>query len=76
MYDWPDADDFAEKSLAANTGQRIAPQTIGDWDIESVRSRHPVGWIVSVHAGLQDGSVNLYAPSGEGVDTSHPQQAD
>ncbi len=34
MYDWPDADHFAEKSLAANTGQRVAPETISDWDIE------------------------------------------
>lgn len=34
MYDWPDADHFAEKTLAAAEGRRVAPENPEEWDIE------------------------------------------
>lgn len=34
MYDWPDADHFAEKTLAAAEGRRVAPENPDDWDID------------------------------------------
>ena len=36
MYDWPDADFFAEKALAANKGMRVLPEQANDWNIDSV----------------------------------------
>ncbi len=36
MYDWPDADHFAEKALIANSGQRVMPEKPKDWNIDSV----------------------------------------
>ncbi|SOD95236.1 OmpA family protein [Caenispirillum bisanense] len=34
MYDWPDADHFADKALAAAEGKRVAPENPEEWDIE------------------------------------------
>lgn len=35
MYDWPDADHFADKTLAAAEGRRVAPEDPRDWDIDN-----------------------------------------
>jgi len=42
MYDWPDADYFAEKALAANKGKTVLPEDPKDWNIDS---RHEPGLI-------------------------------
>lgn len=34
MYDWPDADHFADKAMAAAEGKRVAPENPEEWDIE------------------------------------------
>jgi len=34
MYDWIDADYFAEKALAANRHENIAPENPAEWDID------------------------------------------
>lgn len=34
MYDWPDADHFAEKTLRAAEGKRVAPERPEEWDID------------------------------------------
>ncbi|WP_404380880.1 OmpA family protein [Caenispirillum salinarum] len=39
MYDWPDADHFARKTLAAAEGRRVAPEDPRDWDIDNAEWR-------------------------------------
>ncbi len=34
MYDWFDADHFAEKALSANAGERVPPEVLEHWNIE------------------------------------------
>lgn len=34
MYDWFDADHFAEKALSANAGERVPPEILENWNIE------------------------------------------
>lgn len=33
MYDWIDAEHFAEKAIVADAGQSVAPESVEDWDI-------------------------------------------
>ena len=33
MYDWPDADHFARKALAAANGESVMPEELANWDL-------------------------------------------
>ena len=38
MYDWPDADYFAEKGLTAASGQVVQPEEMSNWKLPPVSS--------------------------------------
>ena len=65
MYDWFDADHFAEKALAANGGQRVAPEEIGNWNIDGEEFR----------AELASARAKLTAALDLGAAEAAPQEA-
>lgn len=62
MYDWPDADHFAEKTLVAANGQQVAPEDPNDWDIDNPE------WM----ADLQAARTALLAAYADGAREKHP----
>ncbi len=65
MYDWPDADHFAEKAFAAAASTTPAPERVGDWNIDGADHR----------AELDAARGELMAAFDQGARSRAPSQA-
>jgi OOP family OmpA-OmpF porin len=64
MYDWPDADYFAQKGLKAAAGEVVQPEELANWDI-------PAEWA----GDLAEGRNRLMVALESGARDSHPDLA-
>jgi OOP family OmpA-OmpF porin len=81
MYDWPDADYFAEKGLHAASGEVVQPEELDNWMLPPDESfwrdwTLPDEWQGgSSLAEMQDGRARLVAVLNAGARESHPELA-
>jgi OOP family OmpA-OmpF porin len=64
MYDWPDADYFAQKGLKAAAGEVVQPEELANWDL-------PAEWA----GDLAEGRNRLMVALESGARDSHPDLA-
>ncbi|MEX1109147.1 MAG: hypothetical protein WEC00_09570, partial [Dongiaceae bacterium] len=69
MYDWPDADHFAEKGLAAASGEVVLPEQLAHWAIPAAYCCG--GW----QGDLAEGRNRLMVALENGGRDSHPELA-
>ncbi len=55
MYDWPDADYFAEKALMANRGETVMPENPDDWRIPAAHMGELQAARADLNSALDEG---------------------
>lgn len=81
MYDWPDADYFAEKGLLASTGEVVLPEELGNWKQPPDESfwrnwQLTDDWVAGGSlADMQDGRARLMTVLDNGARDRYPELA-